>query len=114
MKLRWNRSRKLSSVTFAVMLTAGGLALTTAAPATAASGNCTALKDVKVVNWAPDPVRVIASCSSLSASSEARGYLDMLGCCDKETSWFSKTNTNYYSDWASGNYERVGIDFRDR
>jgi hypothetical protein len=106
-------SRNILSVTIAVALMVGGFVLTSVAPASAASGDCSALKDVRVVTWYPDQVRVIANCGSLGAASEACGYVDMLGCCDKETTWFRKINTNFYSDWATGNYERVGINFRD-
>lgn len=82
-------------------------------PASAASADCVAKKDVKAVDWAPDPVRVIARCSHIAGGTEARGFLDMLGCCDKETSWFTTKNKDYYSDYATGSFERVGINLRD-
>ncbi|MEV0330796.1 hypothetical protein AB0H63_30715 [Micromonospora echinospora] len=84
-----------------------------ALPGTTAAGDCNARKDVKVLDWQPDDFRVIARCTYLAGGSEARGFLDMLGCCDKETAWFSTLNKDYYSAYASGNYESVGINLRD-
>ncbi|MFI6758061.1 hypothetical protein ACIBF5_02790 [Micromonospora sp. NPDC050417] len=113
MNVEWARVKQFSRVMFAATLLTSGVAFSQTAPASAASGDCSALKDVRVVTWYPDQVRVIANCTSLGAASEARGFVDMAYCCDKETSWFRNTNTNHYSAWATGNYERVGTSLRD-
>ena len=109
-------AKKFAHTAVALGLVAGGLVLSQAtqtAPAYAASGNCDARKDVKIKDWAPDDIRVIARCSHIAGGTQARGFLDMLACCDKETVWFTTINKDYYSAYASGNYERVGINLRD-
>ncbi|WFF06600.1 hypothetical protein O7622_26735 [Micromonospora sp. WMMD1076] len=105
--------RKAAHTALVFGLAVGGLSLAPNSPASAASADCVAKKDVKAVDWAPDPVRVIARCSHIAGGTEARGFLDMLACCDKETSWFTTKNKDYYSDYATGNFERVGINLRD-
>jgi hypothetical protein len=106
-------AKKFSHTALALLLAVGGLVLSQAAPAPAAAGNCDARKDVKIKDWEPDDIRVIARCSHIAGGTQARGFLDMLLCCDKETAWFTAINKDYYSAYSSGNYERVGIDLRD-
>ncbi|MBQ1021526.1 hypothetical protein KBX71_27120 [Micromonospora sp. D93] len=109
----WNQAKKLAHATLALGVVAGGIVLTQSAPASAASGDCSARKDVKIRDWQPDDIRVIARCTHIAGGTQARGYLDMLGCCDKETTWFTTINKDYYSAYASGNFESVGINLRD-
>ena len=109
----WMRVRKTGIAAMATSLVVGGLILAQGAPASAAAGNCNAKKDTVVKSWEPDDYRVIARCTHIAGGTQARGYLDMFGCCDKETSWFTTINKNYYSAYASGNYSGVGINLRD-
>ncbi|MFI6758058.1 hypothetical protein ACIBF5_02775 [Micromonospora sp. NPDC050417] len=113
------RAKRFAHATLAIGIATSGLVLIQSSPAAArdvapaAAGNCDARKDVKIRDWAPDEIRVIARCSHIAGGTEARGFVDMFPCCNKETAWFTTINKDYYSAYASGNYESVGIDLRD-
>ncbi len=72
--------------------------LVQAAPAQALGGNCSHALEKRVVDWNPDEYRARAWCSSLQGDSKAQGRLIRTGL-DKYTSWFTRTNTSYYSGW---------------
>jgi hypothetical protein len=51
-----------------------------------------------VVPWDYDTYRTRVSCSSVSSNTKAQGILYRTGL-DKYTSWFTRTNTYYYTGW---------------
>lgn len=75
-------------------------ALGVAAPASAAggtSGSCSSSRGENDI-LGPNSYYVRASCSSLGATTKARGILDISGDTDKRTDWFTTLNKTYYSD----------------
>jgi hypothetical protein len=78
-------------------------------PAEAGFAQCTHWHEVKPISFAPDKHRVGVNCSNISAGTYVQGYLDMSGCCDKETVWFNRTNYAYYTEWAQGFYSTSGV-----
>lgn len=98
----------LASMMSGVVVIAPAVAFAPAALA-AAGNNCSAAKETKAVSGLPDPSRVRAACSSLSANTKAKGILDLTAANDYETQWFTRLNTNYYSGYATGPNRGVGM-----
>jgi hypothetical protein len=106
---RQSHHRRAAIAAVLLLLTMSALTTMQAQQATAETvTSCVAERQKQVVDNAPDKHRVRAMCKQLTALTEVRGYLDMYGCCDKETSWFRDTYVWHYSSWAQGFYSNHG------
>lgn len=66
--------------------------------ATAVGGQCDSKRMEKEI-LGPNSYAVRAWCSSLNSDSKAKGILDIASEPDMNTQWFTRTNTNYTSDY---------------
>ncbi|MGL5864671.1 MAG: hypothetical protein ACRCYX_02200 [Dermatophilaceae bacterium] len=87
---------KLFCVATAAFAVAG---LAYAVPASAVGGDCTSWHNEQAVNNSPNKYRVGATCRSLQSDSKTRGVLVADNQGDGFTTWFTRTNISYYSDW---------------
>lgn len=113
---RLQRSGKSIGVAIGVgVIAIGGLVAVAGSSAQAVgTTTCYANHQKRAIDWQPDEHRVAAMCKQFASYKEARGYVNMNVCCDKETVWFHDTYEYHYSAWAQGSYSNVGYTVRSR
>lgn len=93
------RRRRVIGFTVSSLLAVGTLAVGISS-AQALSSTCTPVMQTDSNPFSYDYHRVRATCSAIGSTTKVRGVHSRDGAGDEYTTWFTTTNTYYYSPWA--------------